>query len=196
MLQRWSKFRKAGSTVHSVRDYESADEREWLLCRLLSFFDSDYYDDVKTAKTQFSNPSFSLVAENNGMITGLIDVEINGSAATIDSLAVHPSGQRQGIASSLLRHALARLPAEVKTLDAWTRETPSANRWYQAAGFRENYRYLHVYVDGDDPTDAFITPPGMSALQGGFLHSALENEAAMRGTYKRVYTCRQYMMDL
>lgn len=182
--------------MHTVREYEASDEREWLLCRLLSFFDSDYYDDVKVAKTQFSNPSLSLVAETDGKITGLIDVEINGGAATIDSLAVHPSGLRQGIASSLLRHALGRLPAEVETLDAWTRETPSANHWYQAAGFRENYRYLHVYVGEDDPRDDFITPPGLSSLQGGFLHSALEHEAAMRSAYKRVYTCRQYLMDI
>ena len=182
--------------MFTIRDYQDADERQWLLCRLLSFYDSDYYDDVKTSKTQFPNPHLAFVAEDGGQVIGILDVEITGTAATIDSIAVHPSGRRLGVASALLQHALARMPEEVKTLDAWTRETVSANRWYQQAGFRENYRYLHVYLDPDDPRDGYETPPDMSALQGAFLHSSIENEAAVRSRYKRVYACRQYLMDL
>ena len=32
------------------REYSPADERGWLECRLLGFFDSDYYDDVQRAR--------------------------------------------------------------------------------------------------------------------------------------------------
>lgn len=186
----------SGGAVFEIRNYRDADERGWLLCRLLSFYDTDYYDDVKTSKTQFANPHLAFVAEDADGIVGLIDVEVAGSAATIDSIAVHPSAQRRGLASALLAHVLARLPENVETLDAWTRETPSANSWYQEAGFREVHRYLHVYVHRDDPQDAFETPPEMSKLLGAFLHSSIENEAAMRSTFKRVYTCRQYLMDI
>ena len=182
--------------MFTIRNYQEADERGWLICRLLSFYDSDYYDDVKTSKTQFSNPHLAFVAEDGGRIIGLIDVEIDGAAATVDSIAVHPSGQHLGVASALLQHVLDRMPADVKTLDAWTRETVSANRWYQQSGFRENFRYLHVYLDSEDPGEGFITPPAFSPLQSAFLHSSIENEAEMRSRYKRVYVCRQYLMDL
>ena len=130
-----------------IRDYRTSDERSWLTCRLLSFFDTDYYDEVKICKTTFASARVELVACRGDVVVGLIDVEIDGDTATIDSIAVHPDAQRHGIASKLLRHAVQRLPERVTSLDAWTRETASANDWYTSAGFAENYRYLHVYKE-------------------------------------------------
>ncbi len=78
----------------TIRAYRPADEPSWLQCRLLSFFATDYYDDVKIAKTPLAPGSIELVAERDGEVVGILDVEIDGDAATIDALAVHPTAQR------------------------------------------------------------------------------------------------------
>lgn len=178
----------------AIRPYQPADEPRWLQCRLLSFFDSDYYDDVKVAKTRLEPEGIELVAELEGRVVGLIDIEIDGNEATIDSIAVLPDARRIGIAGRLLEHALAALPSSVTTLDAWTRESPAANDWYLANGFAENYRYLHVYRSEGDPE--LPKPDGMSAPVTAFLHAPIEREAELRATYRRVYICRQYTRAL
>ena len=37
--------------VTDIREYRSADEASWLRCRLLGFFDTAYFDDVKNHKS-------------------------------------------------------------------------------------------------------------------------------------------------
>ncbi|MDF1480418.1 GNAT family N-acetyltransferase [Leifsonia sp. H3M29-4] len=175
----------------TIRAYRPADEPSWLQCRLLSFFATDYYDDVKVAKTRLAPGSIELVAERDGEVVGILDVENDGDAATIDTLAVHPTAQRTGLASALLDAALAQLPPTVTTLDAWTREDAAANAWYVAAGFRETYRYLHVYVGDGDPT--FPGPEGMSSPVIAFMHAPIEQEAELREAYRRVYVCRRFV---
>jgi ribosomal protein S18 acetylase RimI-like enzyme len=178
----------------TIRAYRASDEASWLQCRVLGFLHTNYYDDVKVAKTRLIPGSIELVAEAGGEIVGILDVEVDGDAATIDTIAVHPSAQRRGIANALLDEALRLLPPMVRTIDAWTREDDAANAWYVSAGFRENYRYLHVYVgDGDPP---FPGPPGMSAPIMAFVHAPIEQEAEARGVYRRVYVCRQYVRTL
>ncbi|TFD87677.1 GNAT family N-acetyltransferase [Cryobacterium serini] len=179
-----------------IRNYRVADERSWLICRLLSFFDTDYYDDVKICKTTFTNGRVELVAVRGEEVLGLLDVEIDGNAATIDSIAVHPRAQRQGVASKLLHEALRRLPENVTSLDAWTRATQSANAWYASAGFSENYRYLHVYKDSASGDDGFESPAGLSTPVQAFMHAPIEFENELRERYSRVHVCRQYLMRL
>lgn len=180
--------------MFDIRDYRTPDEPAWLQCRLLSFFGTDYYDDVKIAKTVLAPDHIELVVERDGTIVGLIDVEIEADAATIDSIAVHPSAQRLGLGSALLEAAMQRLPTRVRTLDAWTREHPGTNAWYQAVGFRENYRYLHVYRGDDDP--AFPGPEGMSSPIIAMMHAPIEREPELRAAYRRVCVCRQYLMEV
>ncbi|WP_286166757.1 GNAT family N-acetyltransferase [Arthrobacter sp. AQ5-05] len=101
------------------------------------------------------------MAEDNGTIVGLLDIEPNGDSATIDSIAVHPSARQQGIATALLAEALPRLPFGTRTLDTWTREDAAANGWYQGNCFEEAYRYyryLHVYKGDKDPNEGFQGP--------------------------------------
>lgn len=57
------------------RKYNSSDNLEWVRCRVLSFLDSAYFDNVLKEKEHYQKPSIELVAEENGRIVGLIDVK-------------------------------------------------------------------------------------------------------------------------
>lgn len=179
----------------AVRSYQPSDEGGWLRCRVLSFLDTQYYDDVKPKRTTLTEPSIALVAvSEGGEIIGVLDIEIDGSAATIDTIATHPDHRGRGVASALLRAAVESLrEASALTLDAWTREDQAAGRWYQHNDFTEQFRYLHVYVSDDDDAEGFTTPDGLSQPINAFLHATIEHEQAMRARYRRVYVCRQYV---
>lgn len=174
-----------------IRDYRDTDADSWLRCRLLSFFGIEYYDDVVVDRPVFKNPAHRLVAVEDDLVVGLMDVEIFADRATIDVLAVHPDHQRRGLATRLLEAALPRLDVDV--LDAWTRGDAAANDWYRRSGFTENYRYLHVYKTWRDAADGFGTPDGVNALVSAFLHAPITAEAAMRERFSRVHVCRQYV---
>ena len=105
-----------------VRDYRPADESSWLRCRVLSFLDTCYFDDVATAKPveDDADGTIELVAvdgdgggggggdrdgdgdgtgEGGGdLVVGLMDVAIRGELATIECVAVHPDYRRAGLA--------------------------------------------------------------------------------------------------
>jgi ribosomal protein S18 acetylase RimI-like enzyme len=152
-----------------------------------------------TRRPEFALPSIRLVADGDGAVVGLIDIEIDDTNATIDCIGVHPDHQRNGWATLLLDGVLRRLPDTVRSLDAWTRETPSANAWYLAVGFEERYRYVHVYHEPDDPDDpinGFASPAGVSAPVRAFAHAPIEMEDQLRERFRRVYVCRRYVADL
>jgi ribosomal protein S18 acetylase RimI-like enzyme len=182
--------------TYDIRDYRDTDSASWLECRLLSFFHTEYFDDVVTKRPRLDDAHY-LVAVENGTVIGLMDLELAGDMATIDVLAVHPRHQRRGIASALLENGVARLRAgNVRTLDAWTRGDHAANAWYQRAGFVERYRYLHVYKTYPDSGDGFETPTGVDHLISAFMHAKLEHEAEFRERFGRVHACRQYVLEL
>ncbi|MFI2361836.1 GNAT family N-acetyltransferase [Promicromonospora sp. NPDC019610] len=182
----------------TVRPYLPDDEPGWLRCRVLAFLDTQYYDDVTPHRTSFDLPAVCLVAvADDGTICGLLDVEIDGDAATIDTVAVHPDHGRRGIATALLDAAIPQVRAAgATTLDAWTREDAAANAWYLRSGFAENHRYLHVYKGGDDPAAGFAAPDGLSTPVIAFLHADISREAELRARFTRVHVCRQYLRRL
>lgn len=49
----------------SVRPYRSEDERGWVVCRLLSFLDTAYFDDVRRAKEHYVHPAIELVSPDD-----------------------------------------------------------------------------------------------------------------------------------
>jgi ribosomal protein S18 acetylase RimI-like enzyme len=175
-----------------IREYRPSDEPSWLRCRVLGFLDSAYFDDVKNQKTSFDNPAIEVVAVDDDEVVGVIDVEVFGELATIDTIAVLPSHRRDGVASRLLDAALERLPGTVVQLDAWTREDEAANRWYRAKGFDVRHQYLHVYAEGapfqrTDDLDPVIV----------FAHSrGMEDEERLRAEHERVHICQRYVRDL
>jgi len=177
-----------------IREYDECDEAGWLRCRLLSFFGTEYYDDVVVDRPTFENPAHRLVAVEDGAVVGLMDIEIFTDRATIDVLAIHPDHQRRGLATRLLDAVLPRL--DVDLLDAWTRGDASANEWYRRSGFTENSRYLHVYKSCQDDASGFETPDGLGKPVAAFMHAPIEHEAAMRERFSRVHVCRQYVRSL
>lgn len=138
--------------------------------------------------------SIELVAVSDGEIVRIFDVEVDGEAATIDTIAVHPNAHRVGHADGLLSAALDLLAPTVTTLDAWTREDAAANAWYLAADFREAYHYLHVYVG--EGKSGFPGPDGLSFLITAFMHAPIEWETELRARCRRVFVCRRYVREL
>ncbi|MBQ4089531.1 MAG: GNAT family N-acetyltransferase, partial [Clostridia bacterium] len=129
----------------TIREYTNADEMGWVRCRIVSFLDCSYSNDVKTEKETYLQPSICLVAEENGTIIGLIDAEIdsydlacagNDRGAIIWNLAVLPEYRRHGVARALLAELQARLMKEgVNYCEVWTQEDKAANSFYRSTGF-------------------------------------------------------------
>lgn len=178
----------------TIRNYHLTDERSWLRCRTLSFLDTCYYDDVWT--TRPDSPAVQLVVIEGGEVIGLLDLEVEGALATIDTVAVHPDHQGNGVASALLAKARDRLPHTVTTLDAWTREDNSTLTWYGAGGFVESDHYLHVYKGGEESDDGWVSPDPLSAPVTAFCHARLEDEADVRARFARVYVCRRFSQPM
>ena len=182
-----------------IRALTESDAVGWVRCRALSFLGSAYFDDVRQAPTTFENPAIRLVAISNppmDAVVGLIDVELVDQLATIDSIAVHPDHQGSGIATALLAGVRAELPPHITELDAWTREDPPANAWYQAMGFAAEQHYLHVYKTWDSETDEELAAPAGLRIVGAFMHASLDDEDDLRRRFNRVHVCRRYVQTI
>ena len=94
-----------------IRAYEPANEVGRLRCRPLAFFDSAVYHDVRE-KERYERPAVELVADDDGVIVRLLDVECDrelgevlsdrpGLGGMIWHLAVHLDHQRGEIAAAL-----------------------------------------------------------------------------------------------
>jgi ribosomal protein S18 acetylase RimI-like enzyme len=184
----------------TIRPYREGDERGWVVCRVLSFLDSAFHDDVRQSKEHYEHDAIELVAELSGEIVGLIDVECESEPGTICEsrpglggmiwhLAVHPEHQRRGIATALLRGAEndARDRGLVR-FEAWTRDDEAARRWYESRGFELVDGYLHVYVEMDEGLrDLFpVTQDGIRPVKV-FAHYLGDDREAIRARFKRVH---------
>jgi len=144
-----------------IRTYRQEDEQGWLRCRVVSFLDCSYWNDVQTAKEVYTHPAVSLVAEEQGRIVGLADVELDsddlaytdrGRGAVLWHMAVLPEYRRQGVAARLWREAEKRLlDAGVQYCELWTQEDEAANRFYRAMGFaqQEKDTWIRCYARWD-----------------------------------------------
>jgi GNAT superfamily N-acetyltransferase len=188
-----------------IRPYEDADERSWLECRVLAFLDTAYYDAVEHEKEHYERPSIELVAELDGSIVGLIDVECEEEPATVCEdrpglggmiwhVAVLRDFRRQGIASRLLAAAEDAARARgIERFEAWTRDDPWVQRWYEAHGFEQIRSYLHVYVEGRSETEGMISSelPELKPVKV-FAHYTGDRRDEVRRRFDRVHDCVCY----
>ena len=183
-----------------IRPYRDDDERGWVVCRVLSFLDSAFFDDVRTAKERYEHPAIELVAECAGEIVGLIDVECDDAAGAVCEarpglggmiwhLAVHPDHRRHGVATALLEEAERRARRhDLARFEAWTRDDAAARSWYGSQGFERVQAYLHVYIELDEGLrDLFpVTSDGIRPVKV-FAHYLGDDERAMRERFTRVH---------
>lgn len=185
----------------AVRPYADADEVGWLRCRALSFLGSAYYDDVLREKPRYENPSIELVADDGGVVVGLIDVELErepgtvcserpGLGGMIWSIATHPDQQGRGIAKALLDEAQTRAEREGRLrFEAWTRDDENVQRWYRAQGFELVDSYLHVYIEIDEGLrELFPVAEGLRPVKV-FAHYLGAEREELRRRFRRVHDC-------
>ena len=199
--------------VPIIRKFTKYDEEGWVRCRVLAFLDSAYYDDVHREKEHYESQSIELVAEVQGEIVGLIDIECENEPHTVCSsssdgdesrlagmiwhLAVHPGFRRQGIAKGLLQQAIEESrELGLSRQEAWTRNDGQAEMWYQKQGFQRAESYYHIYIDSDE-----ITPEILNAkVSGMYLRSTFAhytgNDTSIISKFKRVYRCSRYDLIL
>ncbi|GGA74354.1 GNAT family N-acetyltransferase [Ornithinibacillus halotolerans] len=192
-----------------IREYKSKDEQGWLRCRVLSFLDTAYYDNVLREKEVYENPAIELVAVEDGNVVGLIDIEYEVEERTVCSrgsglggmiwhIAVHPDYRRKGIGTLLLDKAeqLAR-EKNLNRFEAWTRDDEWVNIWYEKSGFRKVDSYLHVFMEGDEELKGHLKSevPHLYPILA-FAHYVGEDTETINSKFSRVHECRCYEKKL
>lgn len=192
-----------------IREYRTEDEMEWIRCRVLSFLDTAYFDNVLKEKEKYTNPAIELVAIEEGKVVGLLDVEYevregtvcsrgNGLGGMIWHIAVHPDYQRRGIGTDLLEQATVIAKEKgLNRFEAWTRDDKWVNNWYVNAGFKEVESYLHVYIDGGKELKGVIKSEvsNLFTVQA-FAHYIGEEREEMKKRFNRVHECICYEKNL
>lgn len=96
--------------VMTIDDYDRVYDL-WMSCKNMGF---NNLDDSREGIDKYlkRNPTTSFVAEESGRITGVVLSGHDGRRGFIHHMAVEEDHRRQGIAASLLDHALAALKEE------------------------------------------------------------------------------------
>jgi GNAT superfamily N-acetyltransferase len=187
-----------------IRPYVDADERGWVECRVLAFLDSAYYDAVEREKEHYKRPSIELVAEEDGTIVGLIDVECEEELGTVCEdrpglggmiwhIAVLRDFRRQGIASRLLAAAEEAARARgIERFEAWTRDDPWVQQWYESHGFEQIRSYLHVYMHGRSEITGVVRAGLELKPVRIFAHYTGDRPDEIRARFERVHDCVCY----
>lgn len=162
-----------------IRDYKAQDEQGWLRCRVLSFLDCSYYNDVLTKREVYENDAICLVAIDRNSIIGLIDVELEKEAnslcvtgmekgAVIWHLAVLQEYRRRGIAKMLIEEAEKRLlQKDCHYCEVWTQEDEAANKLYVSQGFENvvNQNWIRCYAR-PSKADWFLNRENVGEIYG------------------------------
>ena len=184
-----------------IRKYSKLDENDWLRCRLLSFFDSSYFDDIVHKKDEYDSNAINLVAVDDGKIIGFLDIEIEKRKKEVCSLdgelggviwniGVLPEYRNKKIATLLLDKAktIAK-EKQVSRFEAWTQDDIPANKWYQKQNFKYIEGYLNVYGEArlvaDDVGEIF----GVRSVN---FEAALERKSELLKKFSRVHEVRLY----
>lgn len=166
----------------SIRRFCPADPTGWLQCRVLSFLDTPYYDDVRQTKEIYENPSIELIALAGNHVFGLIDLECDTETrpvcwkpgelgGSIWHLAVHPDFRRKGIGRKLLGKAQQIAARDgLARFETWTRGGAQACHRYEATDFEKVHAYLQVYFDHQEAEQVVQCRLPESRVIHGFCH--------------------------
>ncbi len=191
-----------------IRKYTDSDNLQWVRCRVLSLLDTAYFDSVLREKEHYQNPSIELVAEIDGKIIGLIDVEYEIERGTvcyynkqlggvIRNLAVLPEYRKLGIATVLLNEAIRSLKVnEIERVEVWTRDDKWVNDWYKNRGFSFKKFYLHVYTESDECDEIVKVKVEKLHVCNCFAHYVGENTEEIKSKFKRIHKCNLYELYL
>lgn len=191
-----------------VREYIDSDSSQWVRCRVLSFLDSAYFDNVLREKEHYKNPSIELVAEIDDKVIGLIDIEYeiekgtvcyssNELGGVIWHIAVLPEFRSLGVATLLLNEAINRLKSKgIKKLETWTRNDKWVNDWYKNRGFNWKESYLHVYAEGDECDTITQSKINKLFICSSFAHYIGKDKDVIKKAFKRVHECNLYELTL
>lgn len=182
-----------------IRDYEPNDEIGWVRCRVLAFLETAYFDNVLKQKECYENPAIELVAEIDGQIVGLIDVEYEKEERTVCSrgeglgamvwhIAVLPDFSRQGIGKQLLDTAVNKAKAiGLNRLEAWTRDDLWVQNWYEKMHFENVDSYYHIYFEGDEMNHQVQSETPKLYLVNTFAHYVGDDIEQFNN--KRIHQC-------
>lgn len=184
-----------------IRDYVPNDEIGWVRCRTLAFLETAYFDNVLKQKEHYENPAIELVAEMDGQIVGLIDVEYEKEERTVCSrgeglggmiwhIAVHPDFSRQGIGQQLLHVAANKAKAiGLNRFEAWTRDDLWVQKWYEKMNFTNVDSYYHIYFEGEEMNQQIQSKIPKLYLMNAFAHYVGEDIEQFRNNNKRIHQC-------
>ncbi|MFC5466012.1 GNAT family N-acetyltransferase [Lederbergia graminis] len=187
-----------------IRDYKDTDEIGWVRCRTLSFLNTAYYDNVLNRKESYENPAIELVAELEGQIVGLMDVEYEVEEKTVCSrgeglggmiwhIAVHPDYYRQGIGEQLLQEAEKRaINLGLNRFEAWTRDDAWVQSWYEKMSFNKVDSYYHIYFEGNEMKNIIQSSHPKLYLVSSFAHYVGEDIEQFKNSNQRIHECVCY----
>jgi len=184
-----------------IRDYQVTDEIGWVRCRVLSFLNTAYFDNVLQKKETYAQPAIELVAIADQQVIGLLDIEYEVRPHTVCSrgeglggmiwhIAVHPDYQRKGVAHQLLQEAEKRAQEKkLNRLEAWTRDDQWVNNWYINNQFTIVDSYLQVFMDSEELKHAVTADiPELYPVQA-FAHYVGKEREKIKERFARVHEC-------
>jgi ribosomal protein S18 acetylase RimI-like enzyme len=146
----------------TIREYSSSDDEEWRKCRLASYFDSSYFDEIIKDKPRYENPVIELIAILDSKIVGILDIEIElepgqfcwnnkHRSGLITVIGVLPLYRRRGIANKLVKTAFVRTQKKYKVqrLEIWLRNDPGTISWLKQLNFKEIHEYYQIFLSED-----------------------------------------------
>ena len=118
-----------------IREYKTYDETE-ILGLYASVGRTAYTEQPESLRRGFEASLLVLAAYEDGALVGLIRVVGDGQTIVfVQDILVHPSCQRRGIGTALLKEVLKRY-SHVRQIELTTDDTPKTRAFYESVGFR------------------------------------------------------------
>ena len=118
-----------------IREYKTYDETE-ILGLYASVGWTAYTEQPESLRRGFEASLLVLAAYEDGALVGLIRVVGDGQTIVfVQDILVHPSCQRRGNGTALLKEVLKRY-SHVRQIELTTDDTPKTRAFYESVGFR------------------------------------------------------------